>query len=172
MSSVRENGLRRWKGASGSNSKPPSGWVQMLRGPRPPSDRWPRVASCVQQFQRKAGNLPRTQRPSSPPNSVGRDFRGPRKALEEVQASAEASVIRPERALAVLDESDVVAGEALEMSLTRAGAQAASAPPEDRLKSCEEFVRRAQKRLSQAELDVQTAVKNRDQMQAEFEEGQ
>ena len=58
------------------------------------------------------------------------------------------------------------------MSLKRAGAQAASAPPEDRLKSCEEFVRRAQKHFSQAELDLQTDVKNRDQMQAEFEEGQ
>ena len=40
-----------------------------------------------------------------------------------------------------------------------------------RIKSCEEFVHRAQKRLSQAEVAVTGAV-DRDRMKVEFEEGQ
>ena len=42
---------------------------------------------------------------------------------------------------------------------------------QDRTKSCEEFVHRAQKRLSQAEVAVTGAVEQRDRMKVEFEEG-
>ena len=42
---------------------------------------------------------------------------------------------------------------------------------QDRIKACEEYVRRAQKRLTQAEVAVTGAVEHRDRMQVEFEEG-
>ena len=98
-------------------------------------------------------------------------MQGPRKSPEEIQASAQASIVRLERALAFLDESDVFAREALEGSLKRARSQAATVPVQDRLKSCEEFVLRAQKRVSQAEVAVTGAVEHRDRMKEEFEEG-
>ena len=41
-----------------------------------------------------------------------------------------------------------------------------------RIKSCAEFVHRAQKRVSQAEVAVTGAVKHRDGMKVEFEKGQ
>ena len=50
----------------------------------------------------------------------------------------------PIGALAFLDEPDVIAREALEGSLKRARSQAATVPVLERIKSCEEFVRRAQ----------------------------
>ena len=97
-------------------------------------------------------------------------MQGPRKPPEEIQATAQDSIIRLERALAFLDESDVIALQALEGSLKRARSQAATVPVQDRLK-CEEFVHLAQKRFSQAEVAVTGAVEHRDRMKVEFEEG-
>ena len=152
----------------------PAGWFEVIRGPRPPSVSWPRATQGVQQRQHQPVDPPRNQRRRAPVVAPQKSvaMQGPRKSPEEIQASAQASIIRLERALAFLDESDVFAREALGGSLKRARSQAATVPVQDRLKSGEEFVLRAQKRLSQAEVAVTGAVEHRDRMKEEFEEGQ
>ena len=149
----------------------PAGWYEVIRGPRPPSVQWPRVKGVQQQNQRPFVNPVRDPRRRVPVVAPQKPIstQGPRKSREEIQASAQASIIRLEKALAFLDESDVIAREALEGSLKRARSQAATVPVLERIKSCEEFVRRAQKRLSQAEVAVTEAVERRERMKVEFE---
>ena len=148
--------------------------VRSDQRPSSPSVQWPRAKGVQQQYQRPFVNPVRDPRRRVPEVAPQKPVatQGPRKSPEEIQASAQASVIRLEKALAFLDESDVIAREALEGSLKRARSQAATVPVLERIKSCEEFVRRAQKRLSQAEVAVTEAVERRERMKVEFEEGQ
>ena len=100
----------------------PSGWVQVIRGPRPPSVQWPRAPRVAQ--------APAVVRPQNvPKRTVPNSSRGPpqkqgaervRRSPEESGAAAQATVRRLEAALAALEDSNMAAKEVLQSSLQKA----------------------------------------------------
>ena len=165
-SQVRRTGMvrRGWHTSEWSKQ-----WVQVLRGPRPPAAKWPRVQ------RQSPSNVPDSSRVGLPNTGVRPQTkvtdRVPRRNPEENCAAAQATVRRLEVALAALEESDVAAREAIQASLVKARVAARVLPVSDRITECRSFIERAERRVTKAEEAVQAAVSWKKQMEAEVEEG-
>lgn len=125
-SQVRRTGMvrRGWHDTEWSKQ-----WVQVLRGPRPPAAKWPRVRrQNPSNTPDSGGGLPNT---AVRPQTTVTD-RGPRRNPEDNCAAAQATVRRLEVALAA--ESDVAAREAIQASLVKARAAARVIPLSDRIR--------------------------------------
>ena len=117
----------------------PSGWYEVIRGPRPPSQKWPRASphqSAQSRGQRRGlgrvGQSGQPNRARSPP--------------EVALSAARQRVAKLEAALAALGDTGPEV-TVLQSALKRAK-QAAQEPPLDvQMSLCEQFVTRAQRRL-------------------------
>ena len=147
----------------------PSGWVQILRGPRPPSHQWPRAdvqrkrqphapvgtgserhrgspSSSPQQRQRQSGDSPQL-------SHVPRVSKSP----DDVRKCAFSKVARLQAAIASLDEDDPERSS-LQQALKRAQQQTVLPPVDQRIADCVQFIERAKKRVQSAEADAKKAV--------------
>ena len=131
----------------------PQGWFNVIRGPRPPSVRWPQAQSSHQPVK-VVRNVSAATRTTSGDRSVqgrwrqGRPRFNPDVALE----SARKRVVGLEAAISAmlsngLDEKSAEV-RSLQDSLTKAKRSAQEAPLEVQMKGVQEFIERAQKRLA------------------------
>ena len=138
----------------------PSGWIQVLRGPRPPSQQWPstkrRATSVVE------SPAQRQQRTPPPiPSSHAQQNRQPARAPEvrvhrspdEVAAAGQQRVQRLEAALQTLGDEDTPEVKSLQDALKKAKVAAQGIPVGVHLEECQKFVARCEKRI--AALDVE-----------------
>ena len=144
----------------------PTGWVQILRGPRPPSAQWPRAvkggpaaaASAWQSRVRLQKPAPAVRQPGvqGSPQS-GRPATEPQQRVspEVARAAASEKVKKLEKALeAMCDEAGPVV-DALRAELKRAHSAAAVPALDVQIEQCNSFITRSQRRL--AELEKQRA---------------
>ena len=128
----------------------PTGWVQVLRGPRPPSQKWPSVPRPDQQRQsevpRSGGHV---QSNRVQPTRVNPD------ASREV---ARAKIATLEKALEVMGECQAPAVEALKAELERTRGAAKRPPINVEVDECRKFIQRSEKRIQ--ELDAERAAES------------
>ena len=118
----------------------PSGWVQIIRGPRPEAATWPRRGETPQPAQRRQSNVPfPRQEPVDPDTAL---------------ASARLLVTKLERAMEVVGESDPIY-PGLVGALKRARTQAQVRPVADRISATESFIERARKRVEKERKEVE-----------------
>ena len=122
-------------------SDAPAEWVQIVRGPRPKSVKWP-MARGQSSGTRPASAMARGRR--------GSQDGAPRQEAErglppdEVLANARARVSKLEAAIAAVGESDPISAT-LKEALSRAKSQAQERPVADRIKHTNIFIERAKK---------------------------
>ena len=138
----------------------PSGWVQIIRGPRPKAATWPRRGETpqpVQSRQRRQSNVPfppaqsRQRRQSNVPFPRQEPV-DPDTAL----ANARSRVTKLERAMEVVGESDPIYPGLVD-ALKRARTQAQVRPVADRISATESFIERARKRAEKERKEVEKA---------------
>ena len=141
----------------------PSGWYEVIRGPRPPSVRWPQEqhlqSPCGQQSERRGkvsfqeGRRGRWRNPARRPAEVSH---APRAGPDEAHAAACARVKQLQNAIDALDEKDPLVAS-LRAELQKARSKARVVPVEDRIKSTTAFLERARKRESVARKELEVA---------------
>ena len=139
------------------------GWVQIIRDPRPKSDKWPKVGQqaerpgnskrsqsaaggLTKQQQKSVWDVPLLQSASLPPDRVSAE------ATEEVQ--------RLEAALSALGERKRHAKPLVE-ALRVARAKAKVLPLEEQIVACKNFVKRARKRVTRVEAVISRALEQK-----------
>ena len=137
----------------------PTGWVQIVRGPRPKSVAWPRAniqptksqVASVKPPQRRTGVAPPQTRPRpSPEAGVGVSL---------------SKVAKLEKALEVLGDTEGPVYEAMQAELKRAKSAAQLQPASVRLEQCRSFIERAKKRIS--DLEAEKAIQETELKEAE-----
>ena len=134
-----------------------AGWVQVLRGPRPPSMKWP-PARVGSRAPSRRWRQPKEK--SSPPQSTPPPLRQVSRAPEVVAADAVAEVKRLENAIQVLGETNPHAQPLVE-ALTVA-----------RAKTTKTFVERARQRVARAEAVIARAIEQKEIHVKEVSEGE
>ena len=145
----------------------PSGWTQLIRGPRPKSVQWPkavRISSAV-----PAG----VPQPQHVPRGRWRQQEGHVRKTPETSIEAAKKRVRAlEAALAVLmecGEHDSPEIKTLQKSLVAAKRAAQELPVGVQLAQCEQFVERAKKRLLQHDEQRATLAKELSEGEARLE---
>ena len=142
----------------------PSGWYDVIRGPRPPSHQWPLATSTQwrpRQPQVHSSFSPQRRWKSGPKFQPGRGVptkeggNGINLNPDEKCAAAQLKVQRLEAALAAFGDESSPEKEAIEGFLIRARIQAQVRPVEERLKSCEEYLERSLKKLEEVQGEVE-----------------
>ena len=126
----------------------PDGWLQLIRGPRPPSTKWP---VRDRQLSKPPAKTRRSSQVTPEPES---SRRGP--LPEEVVSVARARVVKLEAAMAAVGETDPTFGH-LREALKTAKAQCQVRPVEDRIASTKDFIERARKRIVACQAEVSQA---------------
>ena len=134
----------------------PSGWLQVIRGPRPPAARWP---SAHKGSVQRSPSKPVITQPVLPQDACRRQ------KPSEVRAAASTRISRLQGAVASLGPDDTEERKVLEAALKKAKTQAAVPPVEDQIAMSVKFLERARKRLAVADTEVQAAVKKKSQLQ-------
>ena len=152
----------------------PQGWFNVIRGPRPPSVRWPQAQSSHRPVKvvRNASVTPAqvsVGRPRVQHDPVRKS--GPVPTPEEVIQRARRRATQLESAMQLLDAGDP-ALVPLQEALKRAKAQASAPPLVDRVSASEMYVARKKKRLEEAEQEILEAIKRRDVLKAEVVAGE
>ena len=148
----------------------PSGWVQILRGPRPRAPKWPRASSqhrrqpAVQGQKVSAPPLPQTVSGVAP-------LQLPSRSPVTVVAEAVAEVKQLQAAIGVLGENSVHA-KALQDALHVAQNKAKLPPIQDQVESCKTFLERARKRVLRAQVVIDRAIEQKAIYELEVAEGQ
>ena len=146
---------RRWKAV-----ETPSGWFDIIRGPRPPSQKWPlaRPAQWVPHQPPVHTWVPQRRWNVGVRWKFGHQQGGPSTVKlnpDEKCAAAQLKVERLEAALAAFGNENSPEKEAIEGFLILARAQAKVRPVEERLKACEEYLARFVKRLEEVQGEVE-----------------
>ena len=134
----------------------PSGWYEVIRGPRPRSVQWPLAKPVqVRQSQVTPGRQRRwewggSSRTRGPPQQSS----VPRLDPDERCAAAQTKVQSLEAALAAFGEEDSPEMDVLKDFLARAVEQAKVKPVDVRIKSCESYLQRCTKQLEEAKAFV------------------
>ena len=140
----------------------PSGWVRVLRGPRPPSVQWPqaRSVSKVQQ-ERRSSAVPPVGKGSGKgvPRQKERDSAPLPRRTPEMNRTAAVAKISGD------DDSEEV--DVLKRALEKAQMQARTPPAETQIAQAIQFIERAKKRLAGADEKIRQAAEVL--RQAEFE---
>ena len=138
----------------------PDGWLQFIRGPRPPAQRWPPAKGRVQQSEQGMGQgkgqvlsrvptgrwrsrqfgFPQSNQGPTPP-----PLRQVSKPPEKVAADAIGEIQRLQAAIAALGDSTALV-KPLQEALPVAQARASVPPSQERVDSCKLFLERAKKR--------------------------
>ena len=137
----------------------PTGWVQIVRGPRPKSVAWPRA-----NIQPKAtgGIREATRRSEAHRGGTTDEASLSPEAVVEVSLS---KVAKLETALEVLGDTEGPVYEAMQAELKRAKSAAQLQPASVRLEHCRSFIERAKKRIS--DLEAEKAI-----LEAELKEAE
>ena len=145
----------------------PDGWVQIIRGPRPPAVRWPQAPRRGQDKRQanKGSTQPRPQQHSPPP------LQQPSRSRESVAAHATAEVSRLESAISVLGEDNKHARALLE-ALKVAKMQATVHPIQDRINACKAYLERARKRVARADAVIARALEQKSIFDGEVADGE
>ena len=128
----------------------PTGWVQILRGPRPPAARWPPAQSVPRNVGSQGPQVLRSGSGSGPKPPKPQPT-GPRKTPQESRAEAQARVSRLQTAIAALDPEDIDAMESLSKALKKAQAQAKIPPWKAEIEACKQYIERVRKRIAKAD---------------------
>ena len=147
---------RRWQ-----RVEVPSCWVQILRGPRPPSAQWPRAmqgapAPRSQVFERKpapAVRQPGVQGSKAPVLARPATDLSQRLSPDTARAVAQEKARKLQRVLEVMSDAEGPAVDAIRAELKKAQSAAAVPAVDVQIEQCESFILRSQRRL--AELDKQ-----------------
>ena len=123
----------------------PSGWVRVLRGPRPPSERWP-VAHRPSSVGHGRSGHSKPQIPSA--RSAPQEFK-PSRTPEVAVSEAVGEVKKLESAIAALGE-DSMHAKGLHEALRIARARSTLPPVAERVELCKKFLDRARQRVVRA----------------------
>ena len=154
----------------------PNGWYEVLRGPRPPSVRWP-VAARGQHQHARAQPRPAITKVSCTREKVANNdavHRPPpvRVSPEAANEAARARVTSLEAVISALGNADGPALKLLQEALSKARKAAQVAPVGERLEACTQFIERAKKRLEKSDLELEKIQAERARLAAELAEGQ
>ena len=139
----------------------PNGWLQVLRGPRPPAARWPKgekkSKSSQDSLQQRAPPSGVRPTPASSGVRTGRWRAGQeqRTSPDAVRQEARERVVKLQRALEVLGETSGPEVGGLRSALEKARKLSSEPAVEVQITECKGFIVRAEKRV--AELDAQRA---------------
>ena len=115
----------------------PSGWIQILRGPRPPSQKWPKSSSA-------------SKRAASP---------GAHGAGGEVfSQAARLKVVKLEKSLEVMGDSEDPAVECLNVELDKAWNGEKRRPINVQVEECRKFIIWSEKHISELDAEVESEV--------------
>ena len=140
----------------------PSGWIQVIRGPRPNSVVWPKArpqgvrtdppqrTAQPQQFRQSAAQFVQKTKVGGIP--AVRE----RKTPDTIRAEASTRVSRLQAAINSLGDGDAEAKKALESSLAKAQKQA-EVPHTRQIEETREFIARARKRILHADEKIRLA---------------
>ena len=137
-----------------------NGWLQVLRGPRPPAARWPKAEKASKDH----GTVEQRERQPSarvtPTSSGGRSGRWrtgqeQRASPDTVRQEARERVVKLQRALEVLGDTSGPEVDSLQLALEKATKLSSEPAVEVQITECKGFVARAEKRVAQ--LDAQRA---------------
>ena len=129
------------------------GWLQVIRGKRPPSVQWPRAGS-QQQVRQTGKPAPESRKPpKTGSSSTNRQSVHP----DQLKAAASARIQRIQISLGALQPEDVEERQALLAALEKAKRQADVPPVEKQILATEEYLARAKKRLLQHDVTIATA---------------
>ena len=146
-----------------------SGWVQVLRGPRPPSEKWPSAKDAHRVHQSGRWRQPKPDKVhplQSPP-----PLRQPSNPPEAAAAIASAEVQRLETAISALGETSPHAKPLVE-ALRIARAKSAVPPLQQRIQSRKLYIERAKQRVVRAEAVITRAVEQKAIYDGEVAEGE
>ena len=146
----------------------PSGWVQVLRGPRPPSAKWP---PAREGSRAPSGRWRQPKEKSSSPQFTPPPLRQASRSPEVVAADAVAEVKRLENAIQVLGETNPHAQPLVE-ALRVARAKTTVPPLQERIQSCKTFLERARRRVARAESVIARAIEQKEIYVKEVSEGE
>ena len=124
----------------------PSGWVQIVRGPRPKSEQWPRRVTMPEHQPSVAQKSP----VSRPPQAFARSAK--EKVNPDVARCAALTQLQKlEKALEVMGDAEGPAVDALKLELDKARRAAKVAPLSVQIPATQEFIKRSEKRLMDLE---------------------
>ena len=126
----------------------PTGWVQIVRGPRPESVTWPRANTQPTKPQVASAKPPGGQRRTG----VAPQTR-PRLSPEAMVGVSLSKVAKLEKALEVLGDTECPVYEAMQAELKRVKSAAQLQPASVRLEQCRSFIERANERISDLEAE-------------------
>ena len=119
----------------------PSGWIQVIRGPRPKAERWPMAKKGVPHVSAA------TPVPHRPTTGRWRQSSGPRDPEGQLMAARD-KVVRLEKAIEAMGDSTGAEVEVLKAALKRAQVASREAPLAVQVKECESFIERARNRIT------------------------
>ena len=135
----------------------PDGWLQVIRGPRPQSERWPRWTPQAHQKPAPAVRQPGVQGSKGPRvSAIPATDPVQRASPDTARAAAQEKARKLENALEVMSDVEGPALDALRAELKKVHSAAAVPPLDVQMEQCESFISRSQRRL--AELDKQRAT--------------
>ena len=127
----------------------PHGWFEVIRGPRPKSEEWPRH----QQWHSWSKGWWPAVSEASKPRVQRRWQRGtaPRASPDEVKAAARSRIERLQSALDALGETESVEDRGLQAALKGAERSAKERPLAIQVEECQAFIKRSQNRIARLE---------------------
>ena len=133
-----------------SSIEVPGGWLQVVRGPRPPASKWPQAQRTPSAAVQKA----------PPSERQGGRWRNRGVDPDTKMAEAHAKVERLQKALDALGNLGGPEVDAIKRSLKKAQEAARERPVGVLVKECKEFIDRSTKRITKlkAELDAETVL--------------
>ena len=147
----------------------PDGWLQVIRGPRPPAVRWPKAP-------RGRGLDSSTKKDakgsSQPPQPAQRPVPEVRRGPPQVSPVAQERVVRLQTAVDALGDDNSPEAKMLRDALKKAQQEATLAPVGVRLDACAQFVERARNRLSRANEELRKAQDERVRLEQELRDGE
>ena len=143
-------------------------WVQIIRGPRPPSVRWPmkgEVSNTKSQKERRSSAAPQDiGKGSTKPIVRQKDMEAERgvpaqvrRGPPEVSTAVQDKVARLRAAVDAMSNDDSPEARTLREGLKKGQQEATAAPVGLRLDACARFIDRARQRLNTAEEAVRQA---------------
>ena len=148
------------------------GWVQILRGPRPKADRWPKASVQPRQVPPKRSQSAvsgGSARPSERDGVLLQRHRS--RPPEEVAAEASSEVHRLEGTIAALGESNPLCAP-LKDALRIVRAKSKVLPVKERVEACKGFIERAKKRLTRTEAVISRAHEQKSIFEAAVRDGE
>ena len=146
----------------------PSGWVRVLRGPRPPSEKWPGAHRPISVGRWRSGQSKPT--PPKVASSVPQEFK-PSRTPEVAVSEAVGEVKKLEAAIAALGV-DSVHAKGLHEALRIARARSKLPPVVERVESCKKFLDRARQRVVRAQDVIDKATAQKKVHEEEVAEGE